>query len=896
MKLFLHIALICLAPVCLNAQQYTVNGNAVQNNCHCYTLTQNSNNQSGSVWNNIKIDLSISFNFVFDVNLGCSDDNGADGIAFVLQPISTSVGSLGGGLGYQGISPAIGITLDTYQNMSPDNDPTYDHIAIQRNGVLDHLSSQNLAGPIAISATNNNVEDCADHTLRIIWDAPTKTLSTFFDNVPRLSIVNDLVNTTFGGNPMVYWGFTGSTGGLFNVQKFCTALTPQWSFGPAQKRCINESITFNNTTISFAPLVKFYWDFGDGSNIDSVNLSPTHTYTTAGTFTVTLRVLGADGCEETNAQLVSIGSKPVAAFYILDSCLTTPIVFNNTSYVTVGTLISYYWDLDNNGITSTLNSPTTVYTSPGQKNIKLVTTSIEGCQSDTLYKLIRIHDIPVANFNFTDSVCIGSSITFTGNSFYSGGPINGWLWIIDGFTIIPGSSSFTYAFITPGNHTIGLMTHGTARPNECFSNTVVKNVFITNKPIAAIKTQNICEQQQISLRDSSYTTDGFAITSWWWDLGIGQFSTLQNPFVTYNAPGQKLVRLVVRNSRNCISDTLNITLNIASKPIAKFGISETLCNNSQVFFMDSSLVNNSIVNQWNWIYNNSIYSNIKNASGIFVPGPHTMGLSVTSALGCISDTVYHAFQIKTKPAVSMNFRDACKRTVITFTATETTAVGINSWYWDFGDGQPGIGNPINHTYATNNNYTVKLYGISTEGCSSDTITGRINIYGTNAFAGNDIVAAEMQPVQLIATGGISYEWSPSTGLTATNIPNPIATNSSNRYYYLKAFTPEGCESYDTILIKIYKGPEIYVPGAFTPNDDGKNDILKAIPVGISNFGFFVIYNRYGQKIFYTTDYNKGWDGKLQGLKQSTGAFTWMAEAIDFKGNKIFRKGTVLIIR
>ncbi|MEO7265579.1 MAG: PKD domain-containing protein [Ferruginibacter sp.] len=880
----------------LSAQQYTLNGSAVQNNCHCYTLTPNVTNQSGSVWNNIKIDLNNSFNFVFDVNLGCTDDNGADGIVFVLQPISTSVGSLGGGLGYSGISPAIGVTLDTYQNISPDNDPAFDHIAIQRNGVLDHLSSQNLAGPIPISASNNNVEDCADHTLRIIWDASTKTLSTFFDNIPRLSIVNDLVNSTFGGNPLVFWGFTGSTGGLFNIQKFCTALTPQWSFGLNQKRCINEPITFNNTTISFTPLAKFYWNFGDGSPIDSINLTPTHIYTIANDYAVILRVIGADGCEETNTQTVRIGSKPMAGFYHLDSCVNTIIRFFDTSRTAVGTMASRYWELDNAGVTSTNINPTTTYSTPGIKNIKLVSTSAEGCQSDTLHKPIRIRNRPVADFTFTDSVCLGSSITFIDNSFLSDGPVNGWTWFVDGSpTGIPGISTFTYTFLTPGVHTLGLTSTGTGN-SDCLSNMKTKNVFIVNKPTAAIKLINACEQRQISLKDSSYTTDGFAITSWWWDLGNGQFSTLQNPLVIYNAPGQKLVRLVVRNSRNCISDTLDITLDIASKPIAKFGISETLCNNSQVFFLDSSQVNNSTVNQWKWIYNNSTYSTIKNASGIFLPGPHTMGLSVTSALGCISDTIYYTFQIKTKPAVSMNFRDACKQTLITFTATETTAVGINSWHWDFGDGQPGIGNPVNHTYATNNNYTVKLYSISNEGCSSDTIMGRINIYGTNAFAGNDIIAAEMQPVQLNASGGISYTWSPSTGLTATNIQNPIAVNSSDRYYYLKAFTPEGCESFDTILIKIYKGPEIYVPGAFTPNDDGKNDILRAIPVGISSFGYFVIYNRYGQKIFYTTDHNKGWDGKLQGMKQSTGAYTWMAEATDFKGNKIFRRGTVLIIR
>jgi len=88
--------------------QYTVNGNAFRENCNCYTLTQNFNNQSGSVWNNNRINLSQSFAFTFDVYLGCSD-GGADGIAFVLQPISTSVGTGGGGMGYVGVSPAVGV-------------------------------------------------------------------------------------------------------------------------------------------------------------------------------------------------------------------------------------------------------------------------------------------------------------------------------------------------------------------------------------------------------------------------------------------------------------------------------------------------------------------------------------------------------------------------------------------------------------------------------------------------------------------------------------------------------------------------------------------------------------------------------------------------------------------
>jgi hypothetical protein len=128
----------------------------------------------------------------------------------------------------------LGLLLDTYQNSSPDNDPTYDHIAIQRNGDLNHNVANNLAGPVTILAGNDNAEDCNWHFLKVSWDANTKKLDAYFDGVLRVSTINDMVNTTFSGNPLVYRGFTGSTGGLNNLQRFKTTLTP--SFHLAQHR------------------------------------------------------------------------------------------------------------------------------------------------------------------------------------------------------------------------------------------------------------------------------------------------------------------------------------------------------------------------------------------------------------------------------------------------------------------------------------------------------------------------------------------------------------------------------------------------------------------------------------------------------------------------------------
>ena len=97
-------------------------------------------------------------------------------------------------------------------------------------------------------------------------------------------------------------------------------------------------------------------------------------------------------------------------------------------------------------------------------------------------------------------------------------------------------------------------------------------------------------------------------------------------------------------------------------------------------------------------------------------------------------------------------------------------------------------------------------------------------------------------------------------------------------------------------IKVYKGPEIYVPNAFTPNGDGRNDLLRPIAVGMKTYRYFKVFNRWGQPIFSTQDFSKGWDGRVNGIMQNTGSFVWMAEAVDFMGNIIQRKGSSTIIQ
>lgn len=883
------LALVCQSLLA----QYTVNGNAAKLSCNEYRLTNAVGTQTGSVWNNIKIDLTQPFDFNFDVFLGDPQPGGAgaDGIAFVLQPISTSVGSTGGGLGYDGITPAVGVTIDTYQNGN-NNDPAEDHIAFQLNGDLDHNSANNIAGPVTAINGNNDIEDSRWHSLRIVWDPSIKTLTAYIDGSVRLAAVKDFVTDVFSGNPLVFWGFTGSTGGQFNYQGFKTALNPSFHFGPAQKRCVNEPVTFLDSTISFTNIVKFYWDFGDGSNIDSLNLNPVHTYATAGDYMVRQRVIGADGCEATNTQVVRIGSKPVAGFTNDDNCVINNIQFTDTSKVTVGLINNWYWNLGN-GITTVLQNPSTTYTTGGDKTIKLAVRSLEGCESDTLTRIVHIYTRPVLDFTFTDSVCLGTATGFTGIVSSASDPVVIWQWRFDADPNFITTQNAVYTFTSPGNHTVLLLA--TSNGSAGCMGLVQKNVFVAGKPTAFFKNNTICQSTLTTLTDSSYTPGGIPVTGWWWDLGNGQFSTAQNPSTTYNTAGPVTVRHVAINAKSCVSDTLTQTIHISAKPVANFGFSTPLCTGLPVQFSDSTLVTGGIATQWSWIYNGTEWSIQQNPRRSFSAGPQTVKLVAASNDGCVSDTVAKTFVIIPGPDVSFSFTNACKNDPVSFTAVDNSGT-VTTWKWTFGDGAISNARDTQHIYTAGGTYPVKLYATASNGCYSDSLERDIIIYSTNAFAGNDTITPSGRPLQLQASGGISYEWTPATGLNNPFISNPIVTLTGTQLYIytVKAYTPLGCETVDNIKIQVYQAPEIYLPNAFAPA--GVNNIYRGLGVGIKEFRFLKIYNRYGQLIFYSTDVNKGWDGNWKGKPQGNGVYVVIASGVDYRGLVVDRQGTVMLIR
>ena len=196
------------------AQTFVTNGSAIKVTDTEFQLTTTGEYQAGTVWYKKKIDLRNDFEINAHLFLGY-DDGGADGIAFVLQPISnTVVGEAGGYLGYTQITPSFAVEFDTWQN--PEfNDPNEDHLAFLKNGDIVHNSKNNPADPYSFDV---NIEDGQWHDAKFSWKASTHTVTiTFLSNT--YSYAEDIIKTIFGNSPYVYWGFTAGTGAAVNDER-----------------------------------------------------------------------------------------------------------------------------------------------------------------------------------------------------------------------------------------------------------------------------------------------------------------------------------------------------------------------------------------------------------------------------------------------------------------------------------------------------------------------------------------------------------------------------------------------------------------------------------------------------------------------------------------------------
>jgi gliding motility-associated-like protein len=300
--------------------------------------------------------------------------------------------------------------------------------------------------------------------------------------------------------------------------------------------------------------------------------------------------------------------------------------------------------------------------------------------------------------------------------------------------------------------------------------------------------------------------------------------------------------------------------------------------------------------QYEWSSSSQLFtSSVKNP---LVITPATTTYQVRATIGGCS-----AVDNITVNTIPYPLADAGPDTAICYhTAAPLQAVtNGSSWSWSPNPSlnNPNLLNPVANPIQTTD-YIFTAF--DTRGCPKPGIdTIRVTVLPLIVpGAGRDTSVVIGQSLQLNASGGGNYLWSPGNSLSATHIANPIAvfTEPSNALKYkVQVYNIAGCYDSAFITIKVYATrPTVFVPTAFTPNNDGKNDILRPVAVGMKSIQYFQVYSRWGQLLFSTQTSGQGWDGRINGHLQTNNVYVWMVKAIDYTGTVYFKKGTVTLIQ
>ncbi len=588
---------------------------------------------------------------------------------------------------------------------------------------------------------------------------------------------------------------------------------------------------------------------------------------------------------------ITVGDCSLSAASLKPSYLNCDnFVFSFENETAASNITSYSWNfgvLNSLTDTSSNATPTYTYADTGSYTIKLIVSNTGGC-SDSATAPVKVYPGFIPSFTVAGS-CYQSPIQFTDASTTKYGSINSWSWDFGDSTTANDTSTsknISYLYPVPGNKTVVLLVTSTKGCTGSFSETITVN----DKPYINLPFTDtlICSVDTLPFNAQSSGT-----YSWSPNYNISN-TTILTPYVF---PKDTTVYTLTVTDQGCI-DSAKIKVNVLTYITVKLPSDTGICKTDSITLKP---VSDALSYRWRESTNGNSLSSNAVKYPLAAPAVTTT-YYVVANLGYCQDSAKIKVNVSPYPiAQAGNDATICFGSRIQLSGSYTGAT--YTWSPTVSLSNANTLNPVaGPSKTTDYILTVQDTTFCTK-LVSDTVIIKV-VQPFTVDAGNDTTASVGQSLQLTATGAdlsYSYLWSPATYLSNAAIYDPVFTINSGSIdsikYILTVTTPNGCTSTDDILITIYKGsPDILVPTAFTPNGDERNDILRPVLIGISQFDFFCVYNRFGQLIYSTSERGVGWDGNFKGTKQPSGTYVYMTQGKDLKGNIIFRKGTAVLIR
>ena len=477
-------------------------------------------------------------------------------------------------------------------------------------------------------------------------------------------------------------------------------------------------VTFTNT--STGEISSLAWDFGDGATSSALN--PTHTYTEAGTYTVTLTASGpgGDDAEICSACITVEHPAPVARFNpsVTSGTYDLAVQFANTS---IGPIDTYLWDFGD-GSTSTEESPVHIYTGEGLFTITLTATGPGGSSTETCSSCISVdHPAPVAAFTLsTTSGTYDLLIDFTSSST---GPIDSLLWNFgDGNTSTSQNPSHTY--LSAGTFDVSLTVSGPGGSDQEICSSCI--VVLDPAPVASFDASTTSGVYDLPV--SFNNTSSGPVSSYQWSFGDGATSSESSPTHVYSEAGIFTVSLTATGPGGTDTYTCASCIVVGSPaPIAGFSTSSTSGDwDLEVQFTNSS---SGPITDYSWNFGDGNTSAEENPMHTYTAaGSYLVSLTVSGPGG--SDTeICSACITVTDPAPVADFVIAPATGVLDLlvTFTDLSTGPITSYAWNFGDGGTSTESSPNHVYTIAGAYTVSLTVTGPGGSDTRTCIECVNI-------------------------------------------------------------------------------------------------------------------------------------------------------------------------
>jgi beta propeller repeat protein len=476
------------------------------------------------------------------------------------------------------------------------------------------------------------------------------------------------------------------------------------------------------------------WSFGDGT-ANSTAQNPTHTYSTAGNYTVTLTVTNSAGSNTIaksnyiSATAPTTIKPPVIYFWGSRTSGTVPITIGFTDAST-NTPTAWNWSFGD-GTYSTLQNPRHTYTSAGTYSITLTAGNAGGNATKTRYNYITLTGTttqkPVANFS--SNVTSGNAPLSVLFSDTSTGTPTAWNWNFGDGTANATVKNPVHVYSKAGTYTVTLTVN-----NSAGSSTVTKSNYVTATAPTTAKLPVVyfwasrttgTVPVTIGFTDASTNTP----TAWNWNFGDGTYSTLQNPRHTYTSAGTYSITLTATNAAGSVTKTrsnyITLTGTTTQKPVASF--SSNVTSGKVPFSVAFTDTSTGSPTAWNWNFGDgTANSTAKNPVHVYSKaGTYKVTLTVSNSAGSstVAKSNYITATTSTTAKIPVVYFWASRTSgivPITIGFTDASTNTPTSWKWNFGDGTYSTAQNPRHTYSKAGTYSITLTASNAAGSATKT--------------------------------------------------------------------------------------------------------------------------------------------------------------------------------